>query len=43
VPIADLAVHWDRERADRLFELIREDRTADVPKQLCRPSGLANG
>ena len=42
VPIADLAVHWDRERADRLFELIREDRTADVPKELCKPSGLAN-
>ena len=43
VPIADLAVNWDRERADRLFELIREDRTADVPNRLCRPSGLANG
>ena len=42
VPIADLAVHWDQERADRLFELIREDRTADVSKQLCRASGLAN-
>jgi LCP family protein required for cell wall assembly len=42
VPIADLAVHWDRERADRLFELIREDRTEDVPKSLCKPSGLAN-
>ncbi len=42
VPIADLAVNWDRARADRLFELIREDRTAEVPKPLCRPSGLAN-
>jgi LCP family protein required for cell wall assembly len=41
VPIADLAVNWDQERADRLFRLISEDRTADVPKSLCRPSGLA--
>ena len=43
VPIADLAVHWDQDRAEQLFELIREDRTEDVPKSLCRPSGLANG
>ncbi len=42
VPIADLAVNWDRERADRLFRLIAEDRTSDVGKQLCRPSGLAD-
>ena len=42
VPIADLAVNWDQERAARLFELIREDRTEDIPKSLCRPSGLAN-
>jgi LCP family protein required for cell wall assembly len=40
VPIADLAVNWDRERAERLFQLIIEDRTEDVPKRLCRPSGL---
>jgi len=42
VPIADLAVNWDRERADRLFKLIAEDRTADVGKDLCRPTGIAN-
>ena len=42
VPIADLAVNWDPERSERLFRLIREDRTDDVPKRLCRPSGLAN-
>jgi LCP family protein required for cell wall assembly len=40
VPIADLAVNWDRERADRLFALIAEDRTEDVTKSLCRASGL---
>jgi LCP family protein required for cell wall assembly len=39
VPIADLAVNWDRERADRLFELIREDRTSEVGGQLCTPTG----
>lgn len=42
VPIADLAVHWDRERALEMFKLIKEDRTADIPDDLCRPSGLAN-
>ena len=41
VPIADLAVNWDPERAPRMFELIREDRTEDITRNLCRPSGLA--
>ena len=41
VPIADLSVHWDRERALEMFGLIKEDRTADIPKSLCTPSGLA--
>jgi LCP family protein required for cell wall assembly len=40
VPIADLAVTWDRERALRMFSFIKEDRTADIPKSLCTPSGL---
>jgi LCP family protein required for cell wall assembly len=40
VPIADLAVHWDRERALEMFGLIKEDRTADITDDLCRPSGL---
>ena len=39
VPIADLAVTWDRERALELFELIKQDRTADIPDELCRPTG----
>jgi LCP family protein required for cell wall assembly len=42
VPIVDLAVTWDRERALRLFKLIKEDRTEDVRKRLCGPSGLPN-
>jgi hypothetical protein len=40
VPISDLAVNWDDERAPRMFRLIREDRTADIPKKLCTPSGM---
>ena len=40
VPIIDLAVNWDPERAPRLFNLIAEDRTSDVSDDLCRPSGL---
>ena len=31
-----------RARADRLFDLIKEDRTADISKQLCQASGLAD-
>ena len=42
VPIADLAVHWDRERALQMFELIKEDRTSEITGDLCRPSGLRN-
>ena len=41
VPIADLAVNWDRERADRLFGLIAEDRTEDIGKDICRPTGIS--
>jgi LCP family protein required for cell wall assembly len=40
VPIADLAVNWDRERADQLFQLIAEDRTDEVGDELCTPSGM---
>lgn len=42
VPIADLAVNWDSERAPRLFRLIAKDRTSEVSEDLCRPSGLRN-
>jgi LCP family protein required for cell wall assembly len=42
VPIADLAVHWDRERALELFGLIKKDDTKDVTKDLCGASGLKN-
>ncbi len=40
VPIRDLAVTLDEERSQQLFDLIAQDETGDVPKQLCTPSGL---
>ncbi|MGZ4482978.1 MAG: LCP family protein [Nocardioidaceae bacterium] len=40
VPISDLAVNWDRTRALELFKYIKEDKTQDIPKNLCTPSGL---
>lgn len=40
VPISDLAVNWDSERAPALFKLIAEDDTASIPNSLCTPSGL---
>jgi LCP family protein required for cell wall assembly len=43
VPISDLAVHWDPVRSKKLFALVKEDRTQDVTKKLCRASGLADG
>ena len=40
VPIRDLAVHWDRERALRFFKFIKEDKVGEMPKQLCTESGM---
>lgn len=40
VPISDLAVHWDAERSQKLFDYIKTDRTQDVPASLCTPTGL---
>lgn len=42
MPIRDLAVHWDTDRALALLRLIKTDRTADIPKSLCQPTGIAN-
>ncbi len=41
VPIANLDVDWDPERAERLFTLVAEDRTDEVSGNLCSASGLA--
>ncbi len=40
VPISDLAVHWDAERSQQMFDYIKEDTTDDIPKGLCTPTGL---
>lgn len=36
VPLADLAVHWDEEAADRLFDQIAQDDTDEIE---CSPTG----
>jgi hypothetical protein len=41
MPIRDLAVHWDTDRALALLRLIKTDRTADIPKRLCQPTGIS--
>jgi LCP family protein required for cell wall assembly len=40
MPIADQAIHWDRERALELIKYLKEDRTGDLPKRLCTGTGL---
>jgi LCP family protein required for cell wall assembly len=40
MPIADLAVNWDDDRANELFDYIIEDNTDDIPKGLCTKDGL---
>lgn len=40
MPIADQAIHWDKTRALALLTFIKEDRTGDIPKRLCTPTGL---
>jgi LCP family protein required for cell wall assembly len=43
VPISDLAVHWDEERSQQMFGYIKDDKTDDIPKALCTPTGLPKG
>ncbi len=40
MPIRDLAVHWDRDRALALLGYIKTDNTGDIPRRLCQPTGL---
>lgn len=40
IPIRDLAVHWDRDRALALIKLLKEDRTDDIGTDLCTPTGM---
>ena len=39
VPLQDLAVHWDPERAPEMFEKIIEDETDTIDDALCSPTG----
>ncbi|GAB2885274.1 LCP family protein [Nocardioides pacificus] len=40
VPISDLRVTWDAQRSRQMFDYIIDDKTDDIPKKLCTPSGL---
>jgi LCP family protein required for cell wall assembly len=40
MPIADQAIHWDKERALALLGHIKKDSTGDIPKRLCTATGL---
>jgi LCP family protein required for cell wall assembly len=42
MPIRDLAVHWDTERALALLHLIKTDNTGAIPKRLCEPTGMTS-
>ncbi|MBD8868715.1 LCP family protein [Nocardioides donggukensis] len=41
VPIRDLAVNWDEERSQQMFERIIDDDTDGIGKDLCTPTGLS--
>ncbi|ANH36622.1 Regulatory protein MsrR [Nocardioides dokdonensis FR1436] len=43
VPISDLAVNWDPDRAPQMFQAIIDDDTDRIGQGLCSPSGLAKG
>ncbi len=40
VPIADLAVNWDPERSEQMFQAIIKDDTDSIPKNLCTATGM---
>jgi LCP family protein required for cell wall assembly len=40
MPIVGLSTEWDRTRALALLKLVKEDRTDDIGKDLCTPTGL---
>jgi len=42
MPIRDLAVHWDTQRALALLRFVKTDHTGDIPKSLCQPTGIPN-
>jgi len=39
VPLQDLAVHWDPEKAPQMFEKIIKDDTDSIDDDLCSPTG----
>jgi hypothetical protein len=43
VPIQDLQVNWDPDRAPQMFQAIIDDDTDRIGQGLCSPSGLPKG
>ena len=41
MPIANLSVQWDHDRALELLKFLKTDSTSDIPKGLCTKDGLA--
>jgi LCP family protein required for cell wall assembly len=39
VPLQDLAVHWDPDKAPQMFQKIIDDDTSSIGKDLCSPTG----
>ncbi len=39
-PIQDLAVNWDPERSEQMFQRIIDDDTDSIGRALCTPTGL---
>ena len=39
VPLQDLAVHWDPEKAPEMFDKIIKDETDTIDDALCSPTG----
>lgn len=40
MPIANMSVQWDHDRALKLLGYLKSDSTSDIPKGLCTPSGM---
>ncbi|MEI7054429.1 LCP family protein [Nocardioides sp. CCNWLW239] len=40
VPIANMSVDWDKDRALEMFGHIKDDTIDDIPNELCTPTGL---
>jgi LCP family protein required for cell wall assembly len=40
IPISDMYIHWDKQRALKMLGYLKTDTTSQIPASLCTPSGL---